>query len=277
MRNKFIQLADLPSMKKASSLLIFWNENMEEMLSTFALMTDLLSLKPFMLMNPVKYHPIDGVVVTDNVASLPEIAFWKGTRNDLVFLTAAQPQLEWHDFLTELMSFSSSVLNVKTIYTAGSFYKSISHKDPRELTVTYSSPRIKEKMARFSLGKNIDFSASPLIQRPSISAYLSWLCGRFDLESVNCWVSVPFYLSVTGDRMSSRTMASAFDKIFNLGLDLSTYDGEINKLYLDLESLSASSVDVADMLERIYEGDVITDEESQLLINEIRDYFLKIN
>ena len=268
----------LPSFDDNTSLLVFWNENLPEISNVLNNLLITIEGETFCHFNPLPFHSINGVVVSNNVASAPEITFWHGKkRSDIVILTAAQPQLEQYRFFTEIIDFTKKKCNVKTIYTIGSFYGIAAHKSPRELTAIYNNNKTKASFKQKIVSGEIDYISQGFAQRPSASAFLSWVAMKQNMPAINLWVTMPFYLSSMGDIMGQRAILSNIEKIFDLKFDYRNADTMIKQQYNMLEDLCKNSVDANDIIERIAIGDNVTDEETGILLNEINDFFSKFS
>lgn len=264
----------LPSFDENTSLVVFWNEAIPEVSLVLNNLLKTISAKPFCSFCPISFHSIDGAVVYNNVASSPEITFWHSEeRKDIVILTSAQPQLEHFRFFTDILDFAEKKCNVKTVYTVGSIYEVCPHKAPRKLTAIYNNSEIKSTFKEILLSSEVDIVDKGYPARPSMSAFFAWACRKRNLPSINLWVSMPFYMANIGDPMGQRAISGTLEKLLNLNFDYTLTDGLIRQQYSRLDLLCERSLDAGELVERISEGDLISEEETAILMNEINEFF----
>ncbi len=271
----FRLLNELPTFKKNTSLVIFWNETLPVIRKVFDQVALSFQAKPFCMINPDSFHSMDGVIVSGNVAALPEISFWAGQRDDLILLTSAQPQLDYFGFFSLVFDFAVKHCNVETIYTVDSFFNVCAHSAPRSLVAVYNTEELKTRMHPLTLAPDIDIISQGPLNRPSMSSFLAWAAIKRNLQVVNLWVMMPFYLSTIGDPMGERALLGNLEKVLNIKADYTLLDSLITEQYSGIELLCSRSVDACDIIDRIANGDTIAEEESALLVNEIEDFFIK--
>ena len=264
----------LPSFDKNTSLVVFWNETIPEISLVLNNLLKTISAEFFCSFSPLPFHSIDGAVVYNNVASSPEITFWHSEkRKDIVIMTSAQPQFEHYKFFMDILDFAEKKCNVKTVYTVGSIYEICAHSAPRKLTAIYNSSEMKKMFKKLPVSGEVDTAGKAYPTRPSMSAFLSWTCMKRNISCMNLWGAMPFYMASIGDPMGQRAIAGSLEKILKLDFDYTITDNLIKEQYSRLDLLCEKSLDAGEIIARIAEGDIISEEETGILVNEINEFF----
>jgi len=164
--------------------------------------------------------------------------------NDLVILTADEPNLSWFQFIEELFSLGEK-LGVTTIITLGSMYDNVLHTD-RVISGFASAGVLSDKLKSFNV-------SSASYQGPSAIHTLIISEGtKKGMECVSLWCHSPYYLQGT----------SHFGLLAHLGTLLATLaDFELN-----VEELENSWDELNEQIQQLVQDN----PQLQDAINELR-------
>jgi proteasome assembly chaperone (PAC2) family protein len=252
----------------APSLLILWKgegRGLEADVARFLI--DSLGYRALMRFDPTPYFPLDGVVVRDDVAHLPETVLYKGSSNMLI-VVSDPPQFEWYRFINELLDVAGQQFKVREIYTLGMMYSIGAHTTPREIFGNFSSAEMKERLKGSGLSRNVDYQ-TPGNQRPTLSSFLIWLGERRSVSGVNLWVTVPYYLTGVGDPKAEKKVLQFLDKRMSLGIDCAPLDMRISQQSARIGQLRISVPAIDESISKLESGIHLTDEETMRLVREI--------
>ncbi len=182
-------------------------------------------------------------------------------------LKSSAPSYEWYKFLNLILDVAE-YYRVKELYTIGGMVSLGAHTAPRELTATFNSTELKEALSHYNLGGSWDFEAPPG-QRPTLNSFLIWVARRRNIPAVSLWLPIPFYLLTVDDPATRRRVLEFFHQRFNLGIDFSALDAEIEQQNQGLAEMRSRFPDIDESIEKLESNLRLSAEETRKLVQEV--------
>jgi predicted ATP-grasp superfamily ATP-dependent carboligase len=263
-----VRLSGSPGLKEAT-LIVAWAEEAGSLgVRSADYLIQSLGCREFGEILPEGFFPMGGVNVVDDVARFPQCKFYVCESSNIVIFKSSVPRMGWHRFLTSLLDVAQHDCGVKEIYTLGAMVSSAAHTVPRLLITIVNKREIKAALEPYNVMADNDYE-SPPGQKPTLSAYLSWLAGQRGIAAVNLWVPVPYYLIPIDDPRAVKRLVYFFNSKFGLGVDFTELDAVIAEQNNRIARLFEKSPEVKNMVRRLEVGDGLDSEESEKLASEI--------
>jgi predicted ATP-grasp superfamily ATP-dependent carboligase len=216
---------------------------------------------------PVRFFPLGGVAIDNNIARFPVSRFYAGTGKELVLFESTEPVYERYRFLNSVLDAAEHDFRIKELYTISGTIAPIAHTDPRRLLAVSNQPEFHIKLQDYGL-EDMTWEGPP-----AINSFLLWLAQRRGIPGVSLWPEVAFYLAATQDPGAAKVALSFFDRKFNLGLDLAGLDSEIKDQNERLAILRRDDPQI-DRYIRTLEMGITLNEEEQLILGRSVTEFL---
>jgi proteasome assembly chaperone (PAC2) family protein len=228
-----------------------------------------IQAKNFCDIEPVKFFPLGGVSVVDNVVRFPQSKFWAGARRDLFLLDTNQPKEDLYTFLNTVLDVGQHYCHMKDVFTVNASVSGVAHSSPRKLNVAFNRSDAQARLRGYGL-ENVNFEGSP-----ALDSYLLWLAARRDITAVSLWPQVSYYLANVDDPWAARAVLSFLDRYFDLGMDLSGLDHEIELQNEKLNRLRAEEPQVDKFIRSTEMGVEISQEEQVSLVKAVTGFIEK--
>ena len=253
---------------KHPSLIIGWSV---DAIALGTKVTDYLVTKlhgrSFFEIEPVEFFPLGGVSVENDLVQFPGSTFYACPEHDLMVLKSSVPSYEWYKFLNLILDVAE-YYRVKELYAIGGMVSLGAHTAPRELTATFNSTELKEALSHYNLGGSWDFETPPG-QRPTLNSFLIWVARRRNIPAVSLWLPIPFYLLAVDDPATRRRVLEFFHQRFNLSIDFSDLDAEIEQQNQVLAEMRSRFPDIDESIKKL-EGNLrLSAEETRKLAQEV--------
>ena len=212
---------------------------------------------------PEGFFPLAGVTVENNVARFPESDFYGCSERNLLVFKSSIPRTGWHRFLLSMLDVAGA-FGVNEIYTVGAMVSAAAHTMPRVLMGIVNNGAIKGRLEPYNVMTGADFETPPA-QKPTFSSYLSWVARQRNIDTVNLWVPVPFYLVQSGDPRACKRLIYFFNDKYGLGLDFTAIDEEIADQNRRIADLYVASPEIEQWVRRLETGEGLDSEQSEKL------------
>lgn len=274
LKNSIVLMGEQPVMKSPTKLLWLWKDVLKLFPEMIELLFSKLEVRPIALMTAANHYILEGVAVEENMAFLPETMFWYGKKEELLILLATPPQMRWYRYIHDLLVFAKERYGVSELYTFSVEYSQMHYSEKREVTSAFGDSMSKEVLKSLKLKLCNDFIPEDEERHryPTLSDCVAWLAPKFDIASCIGYVRTPLCLSPFGDPYSAKVIVAYLNHILKLDLEPNFYNSWIEHLKKFMIALQKESVDAADLLERLKDGESLSDEENQLLLSEIKDF-----
>jgi len=230
-----------------------------------------LNTEQYAEIEPEGFAYLGGVHIENNVVQFPETIFKVSEKNKLLILKSNLPRYEHHTFLNLILDVAERAGEITEIYTFGGIASLISHTYTRSISTVANQLRFKEQLTSYGLETDMNYESAPE-QRPSISSFLSWNAKRRNISAVNLWILIPFYLATLADPQAIKRTLSFLNQRFNLDLDFTNIDKEINNQEMKLTILREQKPVINRYLSMLERGIMLNDDESNELSEEIVNY-----
>lgn len=256
---------------RASSLVVGWAEDSGKLGSkVIDYLNKKLGAQEFAEIQPVDFFPLGGVSITDNVAHLPESKFYYCQGTDLVFFRSSSPGAEWYRFLNSVLDMAEQYCHVEELYTIVGMISPIAHTAPREPLAVVNCPEMKKTLSQYDLTLDMNYQTPPG-HRPTLSPFLLWVAKRRNIAGAILCVPIPFYLTTVEDPRAWKECLKFFDKRFDLGIDFTDLNEEIEKQNEQLAQLRAGSSEIDSYIRRLESNLGLTAEENEKLVEEVEE------
>lgn len=211
---------------------------------------------------PVGFFPLDGAAFKDDLIQVPESKFL-ACEGKLLLFKSDEPKSDWYKFLNLILDLAKSEFGIKELYTVSGTISLIPHTKPRRILTVFNSPEFQEELRGFGL-EDMTWEGPP-----AISSYLLWIAGRRGIPGVSLWPEVPFYLAAKEDFRAMKAVLSFLDRKFNLCLDLTELDGEIEEQNEKMERLRREKPEINKFITMLERGIPLSEEEQMKLTGEV--------
>ena len=257
------------------SLVVVWNEDAGNLgRAVGGYLKQKLTGQEFAEITLENFFPLDGVSVKDDLAQFPESKFYACQENKLVIFQSTPPESEWYAFLNSVLDMAEHHCQIKELYTIGGMISESAHTIPRTLLTIVNSPEMKETLSQYDIASDMDYQ-TPHGQRPTLSSFLLWVAKRRNIQGASLWVPIPFYLVATEDIKAQRSILSFLDKRFELRLDFSDLDQEVQDQNEKLAQLRFDFPKIDDPIRRLESNLGLSEEENRELIRQIEKFLSK--
>lgn len=256
-----------------SSLIVGWSMDSGKLGTRITdYLTRQLDSESFCEIDPVEFFSLGGVIVEENLVQFPESKFYASPRNNLAILKSAPPRYEWYRFLNLVLDVAERYCKAKEIITIGGMVSLNAHTTPRELMGTFNSPEVKDSLSHYNLASGMEYETPPG-QRPTLNSFLIWAARRRNIPGFSLWVPIPFYLMTVDDARAQRMVLELFNQKFDLGLDFSELEDEIERQNQMMADMRNASPDIDKSIRRLEQNLMLSNEESQRLVGEVERLF----
>lgn len=232
-----------------------------------------LEAKRFCEIEPVRFFPLGGVTIEENVLQFPESSFYASPEKDLMMFRSDPPVGHWHVYLNLVLDVAEK-FHVREIHALGSLVSLTAHTSPRSLLGTFNTMEFKNVLAEYGMSQDMDFETPPG-QRPTFNSYLLWLAQKRSIPAVSLWAPLPFYLPAAHDPGGQKAVMEYLNKRLNLGIDLAYLDEAViaqNKLIAEAR---VNSSDIDEAIKKLENNQRLSEEESQKLLKDLEEAFAK--
>ena len=258
-----------PDLENAS-LIVAWQEDAGNLgTKVIDYLNNYIKARTFAGIEPEQFFPLNGLVVENNLPQFPSSQFFAGERNDLVIFKSSQPVYQKHAFLNNLLDTGEYFCKIKEIYAISGIVSSIAHTSPRRLMAAYSQPEFQRRL------QDYDVTDLTWQGQPAINSFLLWLAQKRNIPAVSLWPEISFYFTANADLAAVKTVASFFNKRFDLGLDFSKLDSDIKAQNESLSLLQKEDPEVDKYIRTLEVGISLTEEEQLRLAQKVTDFLQK--
>jgi proteasome assembly chaperone (PAC2) family protein len=234
-------------------------------------LTNTLGGHKFCEIDPVKFSPLNGVAIENDVVQFPESLFFACPEQDLLVLQSTIPRYDWFKFLNLIIDVARDHCNVREIYAVGGMIAITPHTAPRDMWATFGSTQIKKSLSSYELSREMDYETPPG-GRPTLNAFLLWIAKTRQLAGANLWVPVPFYLVDFDDLRGHKRILEFLDDRLDLELDFSEIDNNIKKQDRKLNRLRRDVPEIEQYLTKLENGQPLSEEEHENMIKVVGEY-----
>jgi proteasome assembly chaperone (PAC2) family protein len=243
-----------------ASLIVGWGEDAGKLGSKVTgYLNKYIKGKKFCEIEPVKFFPLGGVVIDNNIAQFPISGFYAGERKDLVLFESTEPLFERYRFLNSILDVAEHYCKIKDLYTVSGTISPIVHTSPRRLLAVFNQPEFQKSLRSYEI-EDMTWEGPP-----ATNSFLLWLAQRRGIPGVSLWPETAFYLAAAEDSRAARVVLSFFDRKFHLDLDLSELDSEISDQSEKIAQLRREEPQI-DRYIRTLEIGIGLNEEDQLTL-----------
>lgn len=176
-------------------------------------------------------------------------------KHDLVFLSAHEPQLNWHHFVEDLCQLMAS-LNVAHVVTLGSLYDNVLHTDRMISAVSSDSAflaRLKENQV------------APInYQGPSaIHSLIQETGPQYDLICTSLWAHCPHYLQGPPHYGLLSFLGELLSDVWGFPLDTTELDNQWEEISKQIQTLIEENPKLKEAIKQIRKARVSTSMEGQ--------------
>ncbi len=255
---------------KSPALVVAWSADASQLSTNVSnYLVGKLGGRSFAELEPLEFFPLNGVTIEDDLVQFPESRFYACPEKDLVLFESAPPTYEWHRFLSLVLDFAQNHCHIRELYTMGAMVSLGAHTTPRQILGTFSSAEMKNSLSQYHLSGEWDYETPPT-QRPTLNSFLLWAAKKRNIPAVSLWVPVPFYLMAVDDPQGRKMLIDFFNQRLVLGFDLRDLDEEIGRQNTKLAEMRTAAPDINESIGKLEANVMLSDEENQKLIKEVR-------
>lgn len=222
----------------------------------------------FCQIEPVKFFPLSGVTVDNDVARFPVNNFYATSRPDFLTFIGTTPEFDKYKFLNTVLDIAQVQCKISRIIVVNAVVSSLAHTSSRRIYIVSNLPEMKEQISTHgATGMNWQ-------GQPSLSTYLLWLARSRQIPAVNLWLQIPFYLSTIADFQAVKTVLTFLSSKFYLDLDYADLDSKIRTQNEKIAALRDEDPDVDQAIASLEAGLSLSDTQQLLLAREVADLFV---
>ena len=253
-----------------ASLIVGWQEDAGKLgPKVIDYLTKHIRGKSFCEIEPVKFFPLGGVAIDNELAQFPVSRFYVGTRKDLVIFESNQPPHEQYQFLNSVLDVGEYYCKIKELYTVSGTISPMAHTTPRRLLTVFNQPEFQRRLRGFEL-EDMTWEGPP-----AINSFLLWAAQRRVIQGVSIWPEIAFYLAATEDPKAAKVALSFFDHRFDLGLDFTGLDSEIKEQNEKLALLRKENPEIDKYIRTLEVGISLNEEEQLRLARGVTEFLEK--
>jgi proteasome assembly chaperone (PAC2) family protein len=217
---------------------------------------------------PASFFSLAGVTIQDNLVEFPESKFYACPQNDLVIFKGDPPNQEWYQYLNLILDVAGHYGGIKELYVIGGMISTAAHTTPRELIAGFNSPKLKQSLSQYNLGRNLDYETPPG-HRPTLNSFLLWVASRRDIPAVALWVPIPLYLVAVEDPRAQKKVLEFFAQRFGLRIDFQDINEEIKQQNERIAQARMASPEIDECISKLESNLTLSAEENEKLMREI--------
>ncbi len=260
---------------ECASLVVCWRQDAGRIGSGIAeYLVSKLDGRLFGEIEPTSFFPLGGVTVEDDIAQFPQNKLYFCPGKELLVFCGDSPHTEWHRFLNAILDLAGYRCRINEIYTIGGMVSLSAHTIPRQVMGVVNSISMKQVLQQYAVDSSLDYE-TPETQRPTLSSYLLWIAKQRNISGASLWSPIPFYLTGTTDPEAWLKTLIFLDAKFNLGLDFTELDAEINNINERLAKARRDYPELNDYLNRLETNEGLTIEENEKLVKDIEEFLKK--
>jgi proteasome assembly chaperone (PAC2) family protein len=253
-----------------ASLIVGWQEDAGKLgPKVIDYLTKHIRGKSFCEIEPVKFFPLGGVAIDNELAQFPVSRFYAGTRKDLVLFESNQPPHEQYQFLNSVLEVAEHYCKIKELYTVSGTISPIAHTTPRRLLAVFNHTEFQRRLRCFEL-EDMTWEGPP-----AINSFLLWAAQRKGIQGVSLWPEIAFYLTATEDLKAAKGVLSFFNKRFDLGLDWTELDSQIKAQSEKIACLRREDPETDKYIRTLEVGLVLNEEEQLRLARGVTEFLEK--
>lgn len=222
---------------------------------------------------PEGFFPMAGVSVEDDVARFPECVFYGSSHHNLLVFKSSIPRSDWFRFLTAVLNVAEK-FGAREVFMVGTMVSAAAHTMPRVLVGVVNDSEMKKSLEPYNIMTAADFQ-TPAGQKPAFSSYLSWVARQRDMDVINLWVPVPFYLVQVADPRACKRLIYFFNDRYKLGFEFTAIDEEISAQNRKISELYAASPEIEAFVRKLETGEGLETEQSEKLVHAVSEYLKK--
>lgn len=269
--NEFLKFFSKPKLKNPA-LVVGWDDDAGQLgIKITEYLVNQLSGKKFCEIDPVRFSPLNGVAIENDVVQFPESRFFACPEQDLLVVQSTIPRYEWFKFLNLIVDVAQEHCNVREMYTVGGMIAISTHTYPRDMWATFNSMQIKKSLSSYELSRELDYE-TPQGGRPTLNAYLLWVARTRHLAGANLWVPVPFYLVDVDDPRGHKKILEFLDDRLDLGLDFNEIENTIRKQDRKLNRLRRDIPEIDQYITKLENSQPLSEEEHENMIKAVGEY-----
>ena len=263
---ELVNAHSMPELEKAS-LIVGWQEDAGKLgPKVIEYLNKHIKAKTFYEIEPVKFFPLDGVAIDNNIAQFPVSKFYVGARKDLVLFESTEPPYEQYRFLNSVLDVAEHYCKIKELYTISGTIFPVAHTTSRRLLAVFNQPEFQKRLRGYEL-EDMTWEGPP-----ATNSFLLWLAQRRGIPGLSLWPEVAFYLAATEDPRAARVVLSFFDRRFDLGLDLAGLDSEIKDQNEKIALLRRENPQIDRYIRTLEIGMGLNEEEQLRLAKIVTDF-----
>ena len=218
-------------------------------------------------LDPLGFFAFEGAIFKDDLIQIPQSKFGADTENNLLLFSSDEPMYEKYQFLKMIMDFCEESFGVSRMYSFNGNPSLISHHHPRRIFVIFNREELKEEIPEEEHIEHTSWEGPP-----EMSTYLLWLAQKRGLSGITLWVEVPFYLATLEDPQAIKAVLSILENRHLWNLVTPELDERISHQENKLDELREADPEVADIMDKLEEEEVIEEHEQISLSKKVYDY-----
>ncbi len=257
---------------QSPSLVISWSEDAAQLgPKVVEFLIKKLGGEMFCEIEPLAFFPLGEVEIRDDLIQFPESEFFACKNQNLIIFKSYAPRYEWYDFLNLTLDVAEHC-GVKEFYSIGGMVSLAAHTNPRRVLAVFNKAELRETLAGYGLNTDMDFRTPPG-GRPTLSSFLLWIAKRRNIGGANLWVETPFYLATNEDSRARKTAIEFLDKRFDLAIDLSEVNQQIQEQEEKINQLRTEKPEIDGYIKKLERSEPLTHDEGEKLVKEMDELF----
>jgi predicted ATP-grasp superfamily ATP-dependent carboligase len=253
-----------PHLEKPS-LIVGWTKDIGAVSRGVAdSLADAPGARSFGQIRPVRFFPVGGVTVEDDVAQFPQSRLFCNEHSNVVILRSDEPQSRKYEFLNAVLDLAEHYNGAEALYTISGIASMIPHTATRRVFMVSNDPALQRELRRF-VPAGLAWQGPP-----TTSTYLLWLAKNRHLPGIGLWVEVPFYLAESEDFQAVRTAIALLARIFGWDYDLDELDLHVAEQDETLAQLREEDPEIDTKIRILEQGETLDREEQRDLIEVVQ-------
>lgn len=274
-RYKIRKQVDSFPIAENSPAIILWQDDPNGTKVLMKMIDESEDLRPFIVFGSPEFRPTEGIELNPGGLKRNDSVFLEsGKRPGNIFFFGNKPEFCQSEYIDEMLHILQDCGSISCIYTISCIPAQTSHRHPRKSIFIFNSEQCRQRFSeKFKNIKNKEFSTMPGMpqEAPTINLYLAWKAMQRGIDCVNVIIESPFY-SVISEDVAAETEAMRIIKKLTSGRYRKEEKADLiaqhQKEALDL--IIKRSEDLTDYVEKIENGEMLSFEEMQLIISEIK-------
>jgi len=248
------------------SLIVCWNEDTAKLgPKVMEYLTKKIGSRVFSEIEPTSFFALGGVAIENNVAQFPGSRFYYCENKGLIILKSSQPQFERYKFINAVLDVAEHYCKVKELFTINGIVAQIAHTCSRRIPTVFNQKEFQKQLRGYGL-ENMKYEGFP-----AISSYLLWMAKERAVPGASLWPEIPFYLAACEDFSATKAVLSFLNDRFNLDLEFTELDEEINNQDIKISNLREEDSQINDWIKSLESGLSIGEAEQVELIKRVSE------